>query len=119
MTKHKAQAIPFKPRREAPTPPAHLGRDAAAWWQKTQIDFDLEDHHVLILTQAAGCLDRLTECRNVLAVEGLTTVDRFEQVKPHPLVTVELAQKALFARLVRELGLDIQDVATPRPAALG
>ena len=70
------------------------------------LDWDLEAHHVRLLTLAAEAWDRGQQARELIAREGLTTPTRDGGVKLHPAVRVEDAARIAFARLLRELDLD-------------
>jgi P27 family predicted phage terminase small subunit len=104
---------------ELPAPPSHLSDEAAAWWRQIVADFELEAHHLRLLELAAGCWDRLTEARELLQREGLTiTTER--GIKKNPAADIERDNKAMFARLIRELDLDTPPPAQPymRPPSL-
>lgn len=104
----------------APKPPAYLSRAAKAWWKTIVTDFALESHHLKILEAACGAWDRAEQARALLAKEGLTITDRFKQPKVHPAALIERDNKTLFARLVRELGLDVEgSPADNRPPRTG
>lgn len=100
--------------------PAHLKPATKAWWLSVQRDFILEEHHTRLLTLAAEAYDRGVQAREVLATDGLVVRDDRRNLRPHPLLVVEKDCRIGFARLVRELGLDIDAPAsTPRrPPAL-
>lgn len=51
--------------------PDHLSDDAAKWWRSVNREYDLEDHHLRLLTLAAEAWDRTQQAREVLAIEGL------------------------------------------------
>jgi len=74
-------------------------------------DFELEPHHVRLLTLAAESWDRCTQAREALAEHGLTYTDRFDQPRARPEVAVERDSRIAFARLVRELALDVDEPA--------
>jgi len=76
--------------------------------------YELEERHIRILNLAGECWDRLAEIREILKAEGYQVTDRFGQNKAHPLLAEERAQKKLFAQLIRELGLDLEDTEIPR-----
>ncbi len=99
--------------------PKHLEPDTAAWWSSVMVEYDLEPHHVRLLTLAAEAFDAAQEAREVLVTEGKVYVDRFGQPKPRPEVSIQRDSAIAFARLLRELDLD---VAAPqernRPPAL-
>jgi phage terminase small subunit len=76
-------------------------------------EWDLEAPARAILEQAAKTLDRLTEARSVLDVEGLTFPDARGNPRVRPEVTIERDARLALARLLRELGLDAEVEARP------
>lgn len=97
-------------------PPKHLTKASRDWWRMVVAEFELDEHHRKLLQLAAECWDRSEEAREILKTEGITCLDRFEQPKPHPAVAIERDAKTLFARLLRELALDVDEpTETPRP----
>jgi P27 family predicted phage terminase small subunit len=96
-----------------PIAPRHLRPDTKRWWMSVVSDWELEEHHVRLLTLAAETWDRLQEAREVISKEGLTTSTR-DGVKLHPAVRVENECRIAFARLLRELDLDISAPAEAR-----
>jgi phage terminase small subunit len=101
-----------------PVPPKHLERATAAWWSAVMADFDLEAHHVRLLTLAAESWDRCQQARVILADAGLCYLDRFGAPHTHPMVAVERDSRLAFARMIRELGLDADLPDSSRPPAL-
>jgi phage terminase small subunit len=99
--------------------PKHLKPDTAAWFEHVLLDYELQDHHVRLLTLAAQAWDRAEQARQLLAEKGLTFDDRFEQPHARPEVAIERDSRIAFARLLRELCLDIDPPAERRPPALG
>ena len=98
--------------------PKHLEKATREWWLSTVRNWQLEPHHVRILTLAAECWDRAQAARVQIDAEGMTHRDRFGQPKPHPLLQVERDSRLAFSRLVRELRLDEtepDDERLPRP----
>jgi len=89
------------------SPPPHLRDDTAAWWRSVAADHALEAHHLRILTLAAEAWDRGQEAREAIARHGSVFVDRFDQPRARPEVAIERDSRIAFARLVRELALDI------------
>jgi phage terminase small subunit len=89
------------------SPPNHLRPDTAAWWQAVAADYTLEAHHLRILTLAAESWDRGVEAREAIARHGTVYVDRFDQPRARPEVAIERDSRIAFARLVRELALDL------------
>jgi phage terminase small subunit len=74
----------------------------------------LEEHHVRLLTLAATAWDRAAAAREVIDREGAVYVDRFGQPKARPEIAIERDAVTALARLVRELDLDCEPVATGR-----
>ena len=87
--------------------PPHLRRDTASWWLSVADEYELESHQLRLLTLAAEAWDRCTESREAIAKYGSVYVDRFEQPRARPEVAIERDSRIAFARLVRELALDI------------
>jgi P27 family predicted phage terminase small subunit len=99
--------------------PAHLQPATAAWWRSVQRDYVLEPHHQKLLTLAAESWDRCTQAREAIAKDGLTVSTKDGGVKAHPAVGIERDSRLAFARLIRELDLDVDTpVETRRPPAL-
>lgn len=71
-------------------------------------DYQLEAHHVRLLTLAAESWDRCQQAREVLDRDGLTYADRFGAPRARPEVAVERDSRLGFVRIVRELDLDVE-----------
>jgi len=96
-----------------------LRPDTAGWWRTVAADYALEAHHLRILTLAAESWDRGVEAREAIARHGTVYVDRFDQPRARPEVAIERDSRIAFARLVRELALDLdQPDETSRPPRL-
>ena len=95
-----------------PVPPDYLSADASAWWATVLATYELDDHHLRLLTNACESWDRAQAARAQIDREGMTVLSRLGEVKVHPLIAVERDHRGLFARLVRELRLD-EDVPAP------
>ena len=103
-----------------PKPPAHLSRASKAWWKEIVSGYELDSHHLKLLEGAAVQWDRATEAREAIERDGVSTVDRWGQVKAHPAVEIERQAMTLFARLVRELALDVDPPGeVGRPPSIG
>jgi P27 family predicted phage terminase small subunit len=99
-------------------PPRHLKKPTKLWWCQVVSDFELEEHHVRILTLACEAWDRGVQARELLQKHGLTYIDQFEQPRPRPEVVIEKDCRTQFARLVRELALSEEGPESPRPPRL-
>ena len=99
--------------------PLHLKPSTRRWWASVVREYALEGHHVRLLTLAAEAWDRCQEARERIEQDGAYVVDRFGQLKPHAAIGVEHASRVGFARLLRELDLDVDGPAeASRPAQL-
>lgn len=102
------------------TAPKHLRRPTARWWLQVASDYDLEAHHICLLTLAAQSWDRAEQARVALVEHGLTFEDRFRCPHARPEVAIERDSRIAFARLLRELALDVETPADARgPAIVG
>ena len=94
------------------TIPKYLTKKSRKWTKDIDSLVVLEPHQEKMVIQAAVCLDRIEEARELIAAEGLTTKTRDGGRKAHPAVGIERDSKILFTRLCREIGLDIESVET-------
>ena len=94
--------------------PRHLAPPTRRWVEQIAGDYVLESHHLRLLLLAGESWDRVTQARETVKAEGLTIDGRFGK-KLHPAVLVEKDNKVLFARLLRELGLDSETPDEARP----
>jgi len=92
---------------EYPPAPAHLSPNRHEWWDALVRAYELDAHHLDLLQQAAECWDRKEGARRVLDTDGPTFTDRFGQPKPRPEVAIERDSRLAFARMLRELALDV------------
>ena len=96
--------------------PSHLESEGKKFWRQVLKDFDLRDaHHLKILESACQCLDRIEQAKDDLKKDGLYFIDRFGQPKERPSNKTERDNKVLFARLLRELSLDLNIPEENRP----
>jgi phage terminase small subunit len=102
-----------------PQPPSHLRPATAVWFRAVVEEYELEPHHVRLLTLAAEAWDRGQEARERIAEHGLTYTDRFGAPRARPECAIERDSRVAFARLIRELDLDLDSPAeSPRSPAL-
>ena len=103
-----------------PTPilPRHLKRPTRRWAEGILADFVLESHHVRLLILACQAWDRSEAARVALVEHGSVFVDRFGQPRARPEVAIERDAQIAFARLVRELALDVDEPGDPRPPTM-
>jgi len=109
-------AIPLRsPRSTRPSPrfkqdstPSHLRQETAEWWAEVNREFDLEHHHRRLLRLACEAWDRGQEAREAITEHGSVYVDRFGQPRARPEVAIERDSRISFARMLRELALDVE-----------
>jgi len=98
--------------------PRHLKPETRRWWVEVVTDFELEPHHVRLLTLAAESWDRGVQAREAIAEHGLTFDDRHGSPRARPEVGIERDSRIAFARCLRELGLDVLPPAACRPVGI-
>ena len=95
-------------------PPAHLKPDTAKWWRSVHADYQLEQHHARLLTLAAESWDRCQQARAAVDKDGITVTTGDGGIKAHPAIAIERDARLAFARLIRELDLDVDPPASGR-----
>jgi len=101
--------------RTTPKAPSHLSAEARRWWTEVLSSYQLEPHHRLLLRAACEAWDRAQQARRAIRKHGATYTDRFSQPRSRPEVQTEKDAATLFARLLRELQLDVEPPKeTPR-----
>jgi phage terminase small subunit len=89
--------------------PKYLKAETRKWFNSVLENYELESHHLKILILASEAWDRCQQAREEIKKnKKLTIEDRFGQVRSHPAIAIERDNKILFARLIRELGFDIE-----------
>jgi phage terminase small subunit len=96
------------PRSASARPPRHLRPATRRWWALAAAEWDFEEHHLRVLTLAGEHWDRAAAAREALTKHGLTFEDRFGAPKPRPEVAIARDSTIVFARLLRELRLDVE-----------
>jgi phage terminase small subunit len=103
----------------APRAPQHLEEPTRAWWRSVVTTYELGEHHLRLLTLAGEAWDRTQAARKAIGEHGLTYIDRFDAPHARPEVAIERDSRIAFARLLRELDLDIEPPApSPRGPAI-
>lgn len=107
-------------KKKEPKPPKYLQPATKKWWKSVVGQWELADHHIRLLTLAAGAWDRAEQARELLAEHGLTFMDaKLNRPVARPEVSIERDSRLAFARLLRELDLDVTIPAeSSRPPAL-
>lgn len=90
-----------------PRPPGHLSKEGKALWKALHAEWRIDEPgSVAILLVGLESFDRCQVARRTLAKDGLTTEDRFHQVRVHPLCAVARDSEAAFRAALRQLGVD-------------
>ena len=91
------------------TPPDHLSAEAQHWWRRLVAEYELQDDAANLLLQTAlEAFDRMRGCQAAIEQEGATLRDRFNQVKSHPLLSVERDSRAQMLAALKALNLDLE-----------
>jgi P27 family predicted phage terminase small subunit len=99
---------------QTPRAPRHLQPATRRWWSTVIGEWTLDQHHVRLLTLAATAWDRAQQAREMIERDGLAVKTRDAGLKLHPACRVEQASMIAFARLLRELDLDVEPPADAR-----
>lgn len=83
-------------------------------WASVTAAFELSEAELEVLRCALEALDRADAAAEVVKREGVTVTDRYGTPKAHPAVDVESRSRALFARLVAQLGIRLEPDESPR-----
>ena len=96
------------PAPEHPAPPGKLGETGLALWRSVVESYEFSDPgSTQILFQACRSADRAEACREIIDTDG-ELVRTKTGARSHPLLRDELNNRALCARLLGKLGLDLE-----------
>jgi P27 family predicted phage terminase small subunit len=91
-----------------PKVPKHFENPERLLWKKILSEYLIADSAGLkLLETALEAHSRARKARETVDKEGMTTTDRFGQVKAHPLITVERDARSQFLLAMKQLNLDI------------
>jgi len=88
--------------------PGYLSAASRTWARRILDEYELESHHIRLLIMAAEQLDKASLARDKLEVEGCIFIDRFKQPRQSPWVVIQRNASLAFAKLLKELRLDIE-----------
>src|SRR5262245_16101295 len=89
-------------------PPGGYSPEARRLWRQVLETWDLEPPARTILDVGCRALMRVREAQALLKRDGITTSDRFGQVKAHPATAIERDSKATLLKALRALNLDVE-----------
>lgn len=98
-----------------PTAPDCLTPRAQRLWQAIIDDYDLPPSQLEMLRQALESLSRADRAACVVEEQGMTVTDRYGCIRQHPMLDVELRNRATFARLMTLLKLHTTTERPHRP----
>ena len=101
--------------------PKHLRPATRKWFRDVLAEYDLEQHHIRLLTLAGEAWDRGQQARAEIDRHGLTYNDGNGAPRVRPEISIERDSRLAFARLLRELDLDVvppAEPSRPRPPSL-
>ncbi len=90
-------------------PPKHLSTEAKKIWKTVISEYGIVDiAGIKILKTALESFDRAQSAREQIEADGLTVLDRFGILKPHPLLPIERDSRSAFLAGLKALNLDIE-----------
>ena len=91
--------------------PGHLSVEARTWYRLIRSEYEIEDSGgLLILLSLCEAFDRMRSAQQIIAAEGPTIKDRFDQVKSHPLCSVERDARSAIYHGLKALNLDLEPI---------
>ena len=98
----------FKPTRK-PKAPKTLQKAGKAIWKKLQEEFAIEDAAGLeLLRKIAEYEDQIVEMTAQIETDGRTFLDRFKQIKAHPLLAARRDLQSAQLHTLKALNLDLE-----------
>jgi phage terminase small subunit len=100
-------------------PPDYLKPATRDWMNYVLSEYSLDQHHFRLLTLAAEAWETGQAARAEIAKHGAVYLDRFNAPRKRPEVSIQAEARIAFAKIIRELDLDVDPPATAsRPPAL-
>ena len=88
--------------------PTHLNADTRRWWASVVETYQLDPHHLKLLSLCGESWDRCEQARKAIRKHGLVFTDRLGTPRARPEVAIERDARLAFVRCLRELDLDIE-----------
>ena len=100
------------------TIPNHLETTTKKWFRQVLQEYDLESHHIRLLTLAAEAWDRSVAAQAAIKEYGILYKDKGKP-RANPAIKIKEQAEIIFSRLIRELNLDIESPkSSGRPPSL-
>ena len=99
--------------------PSHLTRKTKAWGNSVLAEYDLSPTQIQLLVMAAEFRDQSESARALVQLEGAIVRDRFDQPKENPSAKLQRDAALACSRLLREIGLAVDDTDDARPPRVG
>lgn len=89
--------------------PKTLSTEGRTWWKRIVTEYDVtDDGGRLLLQTALEAFDRMRNCQAAIKRDGEMVKDRFDQLKPHPLLPAERDARAQMLAAMKALNLDLE-----------
>lgn len=92
--------------------PAGLKPAGRKLWRSITTDYELGEHELSILLEAARTVDALSELEKIVREEGVTNVSP-QGVRAHPALVEARQQRVTLAKLVASLRIPMEDEESP------
>ena len=94
---------------DTPTPPAGLKAEGRRLWTALQAEYRIVDAGGLqLLRMAAQCADLARDAMQQAQTDGLSSIDRYGQRRPHPLLSVARDARGQILAALRAMNLDVE-----------
>jgi P27 family predicted phage terminase small subunit len=92
-------------------PPSTLGRRGCRLWRAAVAEHEFSPAEAVLLEALSSAYDVWGEATAALKKDGVVTLDRFGQARPHPAVNICRDAANTMAKLARQLTLELPDDA--------
>ena len=95
---------------KTPKAPPGIGKIGSGFWKKSLNEYELSEAHDLErLAMACKCLDDECQAEKRVKADGMFITNRYGSVIEHPACKTIRDTRLLFVKIIRELGLDLQN----------
>jgi hypothetical protein len=96
------------------TPPQGLGESGSTLWTSIQGEYGIVDAGGReTLFQICAAVDRAEDCRQRIASDGPMVTSQNGAMRDHPLLKIELSNRAFAVRALARLNLDTEPLKVP------